>query len=71
MLEDAGIDLVRHAKDGINIDSFHKLFKSSNLIRNKDKRVVTWVAFNARYDFGYLLNLFDRAPLPVNETCFI
>lgn len=58
----------RHAKEGIKKEAFSSLFKKSNLVYNSS---VTWVAFNARYDFGYLLHLLDLAPLPFNENTFI
>lgn len=69
VLENAGIELKRHVSDGISTETFHKQFKFSNLVKNSQK--VTWVAFNARYDYGYLLHLFDMAPLPLNENIFI
>ena len=68
VLENAGIELKRHAKEGIKKEAFSSLFKKSNLVNNSS---VTWVAFNARYDFGYLLHLLDLAPLPFNENTFI
>ena len=33
--------------------------------------MLTWVAFNSRFDFGYLANLVDQAPLPFSENLFI
>ena len=52
LLTNAGLDLSRHAREGIP----HALFAQSlkGLLQNAE---VTWVAFNARYDFGYLLDL--------------
>jgi len=60
--------LKRHANEGIKKEAFSSLFKKSNLVYNSS---VTWVAFNARYDFGYLMHLIDLAPLPFNENAFI
>jgi len=68
VLEKAGIELKRHASEGIKKEAFSSLFKKSNLVQNS---AVMWVAFNARYDFGYLLHLIDLAPLPFNENSFI
>jgi len=69
VLENAGIDLKRHAKEGIRHLDFSHLFVKSNLVCNP--RVI-WLAFNARYDYGYLLHLFqDQAPLPFNEDDFV
>ena len=68
MLETARINLKQHARHGIKKEAFSLLFSKSNLVRNPS---LAWVAFNSRYDFGYLLNLMDLSPLPFNENCFI
>ena len=69
MLEQAGIDLDRHSKEGITHKNFGRLFAKSSLVSNPR---VTWLAFNARYDYGYLLFLHGiQAPLPFNEDDFI
>lgn len=62
------INLEEHASFGIKKEVFSHLFSKSNLVHNP---ALAWVAFNGRYDFGYLLNLVDLSPLPFNENCFI
>ena len=57
MLEKAGINFKRHAGEGICREAFSRLFRQSNLVGNSGK--VAWVAFNARYDYGYLLHLYE------------
>ena len=68
VLELAGIDFDKHSKDGIKLESFQKLFQKSNLLGNSLR--VSWLAFNARYDFGYLLHLTGQR-LPFNEDYFV
>lgn len=69
MIEAAGINLNRHAKDGIAHRDFGRVFTRSGLVSNPR---VSWLAFNARYDYGYLLHLHGLlAPLPYNEDEFM
>ena len=56
MLEQAGLELERHKSEGIDHAKFSEYFRSSRLVKNNK---LTWVAFNARFDFGYLANLVD------------
>ena len=57
VLEEAGIDFNRNRDEGIVHQDFCRLFYKSNLVKN-DK--VSWIAFNARYDYGYLLSMYDQ-----------
>ena len=68
MLSRAGLDMNKHRDEGIKRQDFTQLFRHSSLIFN-DK--ITWIAFNARFDYGYLLHLIDGMPLPLTETLFI
>ena len=68
MLKNAGLDIERHATDGIEHEVFSKAFRKSCLIKNKE---VTWIAFNARFDYGYLSFLVDMTPLPFYDNQFI
>ena len=56
MLKNAGLDMDRHSTEGIDHDTFSKVFRKSCLVKNKE---LTYVAFNSRFDYGYLSHLVD------------
>ena len=68
MLREAKLDIERHCADGIDHETFSRAFRQSSLIKNKD---MTWVAFNGRFDYGYLSYLVDLQPLPFYDNQFI
>ena len=61
LLENAGLDLRRHAVEGIPGELFGQRLMGSGLVLNAEMR---WVSFHGMYDFGYLLKLLTAAPLP-------
>ena len=67
MLEKAGIDFERHAKQGIEPDEFAALLITSGLVLLDD---VHWISFHSGYDFGYLMKLMICGPLPDDEAEF-
>jgi len=68
LLIKAGLDLNKHAEHGIPASTFSELFARSGLINNP---ALTWVAFNARFDFGYLVSLLMQKPLPSSLDLFL
>jgi hypothetical protein len=46
-------------EDGINISTFAEHFKQTGFAANTN---LTWIAFNSKYDFAYLLSLFNQLP---------
>lgn len=64
VLEKAGIDFDRLSAEGIHTSTFAKHFAMMGLSANLQ---VTWIAFNAKYDFAYLLSLFISLPETVEE----
>ena len=54
LLRNAGIDFEKHAKQGVSYHVFRKCLFESGLIRNPK---LTWIAFNAKFDFAYLLSI--------------
>ena len=59
ILQKAGIDFTKLSDEGIYTSQFAKHFGMMGLAANRD---LMWLAFNSKYDFAYLLNLF--VPLP-------
>lgn len=56
MLKNAGLDFDKHYECGIDQYEFAALLKGSSLISNQS---VTWVAFNASFDFAYMVKILD------------
>ncbi|KAK2739429.1 hypothetical protein FQN57_006558 [Myotisia sp. PD_48] len=67
MLAKAGIDFVRHKRNGINPLDFGALLITSGLVLLED---VHWVSFHSGYDFGYLMKIMLCKPLPDDEKDF-
>lgn len=61
LLEKAGINFEKLLSDGIASEVFSQVFRNIGLIENPQ---ITWLAFNSKYDFAYLLNLFR----PVSDS---
>jgi hypothetical protein len=66
ILQKAGINFNKLTIDGILTTTFAKHFGMIGLAANTQ---VTWLAFNSKYDFAYLLSLF--APLPETVDQFL
>lgn len=60
LLNKAGIDFDELALNGIPIEEFSNEFRKIGLVESPD---ITWLAFNSKYDFAYLLSLFGNLPL--------
>jgi CCR4-NOT transcription complex subunit 7/8 len=54
LLKKAGLDFESLKTKGIFPTEFAKELKSSGLVENQK---LTWIAFNACYDFAYLLKI--------------
>ena len=60
LLMNAGIDFEKLATSGISIEEFSQEFLKIGLVESLD---ITWLAFNSKFDFAYLLSLFRALPL--------
>lgn len=67
LLKSGGINFDHFAKHGIDMIHFGELLTGSGLVLNDE---VTWLAFHAGYDFGYLIKVLSGRELPDKEEDF-
>ncbi len=66
-LQNYGIDFNLHYRDGIDPTLFGELLMSSGVVLSDDVR---WIAFQGKYDFGYLIKLLTCDHLPQSQEQF-
>lgn len=64
-LNDAGLDLDAHEKNGIDPRTFGATLIASGMTFEDDVR---WISFHSGYDFAYLVKLMLCKPLPEDEA---
>ncbi|KAL4320091.1 hypothetical protein GQ457_18G017030 [Hibiscus cannabinus] len=69
-LKRQGIDFVKNKQEGIDSRHFASMFWQSGLI-NYFRGGVTWITFHSCYDFGFLLKILTREPLPADINSFM
>eukprot|EP00929_Paragymnodinium_shiwhaense_P091530 TRINITY_DN5144_c0_g1_i1.p1 TRINITY_DN5144_c0_g1~~TRINITY_DN5144_c0_g1_i1.p1 ORF type:complete len:412 (-),score=49.66 TRINITY_DN5144_c0_g1_i1:73-1308(-) len=68
-LRRAGVDFSRHASQGIDQEVFGRKLATSSLFSLTGTRP-QWVTFHGDYDYGYLMKLLTRWPLPQDAEAF-
>ena len=66
-LQNCGIDFVRHNREGVDATLFGELLMSSGVVLSDEVR---WIAFQGKYDFGYLIKLLTCDQLPSSQDQF-
>ena len=64
----SGVDFEYHKKNGISVEIFISMLLSSGLIFNEK---IYWISFHSGYDFGYLIKILTKKPLPQNSIDFL
>lgn len=65
----AGVDLPRHAEEGIDPRFFGRRIARSNLFR-RDALQRLWITFSGAYDLAYMLKILTTEPLPEDAHTF-
>lgn len=66
-LQNCGIDFGRHHREGVDATLFGELLMSSGIVLSDDVR---WIAFQGKYDFGYLIKILSCDQLPASQDHF-
>ena len=66
-LQNCGIDFTMHNREGIDATLFGELLMSSGIVLSDDVR---WIAFQGKYDFGYLIKILTCDQLPSSQEQF-
>lgn len=66
-LQNCGIDFTKHNSDGIDAPLFGELLMSSGIVLSDEVR---WIAFQGKYDFGYLIKILTCDQLPSGQDQF-
>ncbi len=66
-LQNCGIDFGKHFTDGIDPALFGELLMSSGIVLSEEVR---WIAFQGKYDFGYLIKILSCDALPPTQELF-
>ena len=66
-LQNCGIDFSRHLHEGIDATLFGELLMSSGIVLSDEVR---WIAFQGKYDFGYLIKILTCDQLPSGQDQF-
>ena len=66
-LQNCGIDFSRHNREGVDAQLFGELLMSSGVVLSDEVR---WIAFQGKYDFGYLIKLLTCDELPSSQDQF-
>lgn len=66
-LQNCGIDFSKHFTDGIDPSLFGELLMSSGIVLSEEVR---WIAFQGKYDFGYLIKILSCDALPPTQELF-
>ncbi|XVF45276.1 hypothetical protein PTKIN_Ptkin02bG0192600 [Pterospermum kingtungense] len=69
LLKRQGIDFSKNKKMGIDSKDFTKMIWRFGLFSYFRK--MTWITFHGAYDFGYLMKILTRRPLPCNLQAFM
>ena len=66
-LQGCGIDFERHNQEGIDATLFGEILMSSGIVLSDEVR---WIAFQGKYDFGYLIKILTCDQLPPSQEQF-
>ncbi|OIW16624.1 hypothetical protein TanjilG_01863 [Lupinus angustifolius] len=69
LLRRQGIDFEMNRKFGIHLMHFRQLLLRSRILGRRNQ--VSWVTFHSAYDFGFLVKILTRRPLPEELAGFL
>lgn len=68
VLKQSGVDLDRHAAEGIDIDEFFALLTTSGFVLNPN---VTWITFYSGYDLGLIISKVTNRGVPTERDEYL